>query len=115
MLCLVPVEPKILSSNKNIQDFKSTRHDLVIGDNVETLVGTAVYIRCPVTGNPAPVIEWKKSGFLLTTSGSLQIAKNTLILLDSTWSDTGSYTCEASNGAGSDQKESFLKFVGMLQ
>ena len=114
ILFLVPVEPKIMSSNKDIQDFKSSRHELVIGDNLETLVSTAVYIRCPVTGNPAPLIEWKKSGFSVTTSSSLQIVNNTLALLDSTWSDTGSYTCTASNGAGSDEKETFLKFMGTL-
>lgn len=88
------------------------RHDLVIGDNLETLVGTAVYIRCPATGNPAPVIDWKKSEFPVTKSGSLQIVNNTLILPDTTSSDTGSYTCDASNAAGSDEEESFLKFMG---
>ena len=111
---LVPVEPKILSSNKDIKDFKSTRHDLVIGDNLQTLIGTAVSIRCPVTGNPRPVIEWKKSGLLVRTSSSLQIVNNALILLDSTKTDTGNYTCTATNGAGSEEKATLLKFMGAL-
>ena len=105
----VPVEPKILSSNKNVKDFKSVRHELVIGDNLETLEGSAVYVRCPSTGNPAPKIEWKKSG----TSSSLQIVSNTLVLLDGTWSDNGTYSCTASNGAGSDEKSTYINFMGM--
>lgn len=111
-LYLVPVEPKILSSNKDIKDFKSTTHDLVIGDSLETLVGTTVYIRCPATGNPAPLIEWEKSGFPVIETSSLQIVNSTLILLESTWSDTGNYACSASSGAGYDQKTTFLKFMG---
>lgn len=108
--CLsVPVEPKILSSNKNVKDFKSVRHELVIGDNLETLEGSAVYVRCPATGNPTPKIEWKKSG----TSSSLRIVNNTLVLLDGTWSDSGTYSCTASNGAGSDEKSTSLNFMGM--
>ena len=114
MYCLsVPVEPKILSSNENVKDFKSVRHELVIGDNLETLEGSTVYVRCPATGNPAPKIQWKKSGGLVPTSSSLRIVNNTLVLLNGAWSDTGTYSCTASNGAGSDEKSTYLNFMGM--
>lgn len=108
----VPVEPKILSSNRNVKDFKSARHELIIGDNLETLEGSTVFIRCPVTGNPAPKITWKKSGSLISTSSSLQTVNDTLVLLDGTSSDSGSFSCVASNGAGSDEKSTYLKFMG---
>lgn len=110
--CLsVPVEPKILSSNENFKDFKSVRHEVIIGDNLETLERTAVYVRCPATGNPAPKVTWKKSGSL--DPRSLRIVNNTLVLLNSTWSDSGTYSCTASNGAGADEKSTNLNFIGM--
>ena len=116
-ICLVsvPVEPKILSSNRNIEDFTSASHELVIGDKLETLDGSTVYIRCPATGNPPPVIEWKKSGAAVTMSSNLQIVSNTLVLLDGKLSDNGNYTCVASNGAGSDERETTLSFKGAFQ
>ena len=102
-----------MSSNKNVKDFKSVRHKLAIGDNLETLEESTVYIRCPTTGNPTPKIEWKKSGILITTSSSsLQIVNNTLVLFDVAWSDSGSYSCTATNGAGSDEKSTYLNFMG---
>ena len=107
----VPVEPKILSSNENFKDLKSVRHELIIGDNLETLEGTAVYVRCPATGNPAPQITWKKSGSLVPRS--LRTVNNTLVLLNGTWSDSGTYSCTASNGAGADEKSTYLNFIGM--
>ncbi|XP_068741513.1 hemicentin-1-like isoform X2 [Montipora capricornis] len=107
---IIPVEPKILSSNMDIQEFNSVRHDLVIGDRLKSLEGSIVHISCPATGNPTPNIEWKKSGVRVKESGNLKIVNNTLILLNSTSSDSGSYTCVASSGAGSDEEETFLTF-----
>ena len=110
--CLsVPVEPKILSSNENFKDFNSVRQELIIGDNLETLEGTTVYIRCPATGNPTPKVTWKKSGSLVPRSS--RIVNNTLVLLNVTWSDSGTYSCTASNGAGVDEKSTYLNFTGM--
>ena len=102
-----------MSSNKKVKDFKSYRHEIIIGDTLETLEGSIVYIRCPVTGSPAPEIKWKKSGSVISTSSSLNVENNTLILLDSASSDTGSYSCEATNAAGSDEKSTYLNFMGM--
>lgn len=109
----VPVEPKILPSNENVKDFESVRHKLVIGDNLETLEGSTVYVRCPATGNPVPKIEWTKFGNLDPKGSSLRIVNNTLVLLNGTWSDSGNYSCTASNGAGSDEKSTYLNFMGM--
>ena len=96
----------------HIKEFNSVRHDLVIGDRLKSLEGSIVHISCPATGNPTPNIEWKKSGVRVKESGNLKIVNNTLILLNSTSSDSGSYTCVASSGAGSDEEETFLTFSG---
>ena len=87
------------------------RHELIIGDNLETLEGTTVYVRCPATGNPAPKVTWKKFGSLVPRS--LRIVNNTLELLNVTRSDSGTYSCTASNGAGADEKSTYLNFIGM--
>lgn len=44
----------------------------------------------------------------------MKIVNKTLILLDSTKSDTGNYTCAATNGIGFEEKATFLKFICTL-
>lgn len=87
-------------------------HELVIGDKLETLEGSTVHIHCPATGNPVPKIEWKTSGGLISTSRRLRIVNNTLVLFDGTWSDSGIYSCIATNGAGSDEMATEVNFMG---
>ena len=106
--------PTILLSNKNITDFKEEEHQLIIGNNLESLVGTTVFIKCPTTGNPAPKIQWMKSGVRIRTNSRLKLMDNTLAINKGKMSDTGSYTCTAINGAGSDEQSSFLSFKGKM-
>lgn len=101
-----------MSSNKDLRDFKSVSHRLVIGDDLDAVEGSTVYISCPTTGNPVPEIHWKTPGRLISSSERLRILNNTLGILDGTWSDSGIYSCIATNGAGSDEMATRVNFMG---
>ena len=107
-----PVEPRILSSNRNIKTYETKKKQtLIVGDNLDVLVGTTVSITCPVVGNPQPTIKWTKSGADILVSRFVKIKNNTLTIFGGRWSDTGPYTCIATNAAGSDSKSTFVNFV----
>ena len=72
-----------MSSNKDLRDFKSVSHRLVIGDDLDAVEGSTVYISCPTTGNPVPEIHWKTPGGLISSSERLRILNNTLGILRS--------------------------------
>ena len=102
-----------MASNRIIKSFDTNKkQNLVIGDDLEALVGTTISIKCPITGNPHPQIKWTKSGVPISVSPRLtKIENNTLTIFGGRWSDTGRYTCTASNAAGSDSKSSFIDLV----
>ncbi|XP_048583436.1 hemicentin-2 isoform X2 [Nematostella vectensis] len=103
--------PNIRFTKRRLEDYDSLSHALTIGDNLNTLISTSVSIHCNATGNPVPSITWSRSGALIEPSKRIKIMGSTLVIVGTLWSDTGSYECVASNGAGTDRKSSFLKFV----
>ncbi|GIY77791.1 uncharacterized protein CEXT_600671 [Caerostris extrusa] len=63
-------------------------------------VGTNLILPCNVTGKPRPRISWIKNGRLLTmnsTRGHLFMDRRALLFYPLIPSDTGNYTCLASN------------------
>ncbi|XP_069798458.1 hemicentin-1 [Narcine bancroftii] len=65
-----------------------------------------ITLSCEVSGNPVPQIKWLKDGELLTEDQEHQILSNGRFLQigDVHVSDTGRYTCIASNAAGNKNK-----------
>ena len=71
---------------------------------------TAVFT-CQATGKPVPLIEWyfndikvdeiNSTNYILSSPISGDYILSTLIILNATWLDKGTYTCNASNVAGS--------------
>uniref|UniRef100_A0A6I8SSN7 Sidekick cell adhesion molecule 2 n=1 Tax=Xenopus tropicalis TaxID=8364 RepID=A0A6I8SSN7_XENTR len=69
--------------------------------------GTAVVLQCETSGAPRPAITWQKGDRVLA-SGSIQLPRFTLLESGSLLispahiSDTGTYTCSATNSRGAD-------------
>ncbi|VDN03059.1 unnamed protein product [Thelazia callipaeda] len=61
---------------------------------VQVKENTALTLECVATGNPKPMIVWKRDGRPLETIGSYYM------IASSKASDAGRYTCEARNEAG---------------
>ncbi|XP_012495412.1 PREDICTED: hemicentin-1-like, partial [Propithecus coquereli] len=84
----------------------------IVGENtledVKVKEKQSVMLTCEVTGNPVPKITWHKDGQLVQEDEAHHIASggHFLQITNAQVSDTGRYTCLASNTAG-DKSKSF--------
>lgn len=69
--------------------------------------GTPHTLTCTATGQPLPLITWSHGGVILSTQGSLSIQPSVHR------SDSGVYTCTATNTAGSDSVDITLDVLCM--
>lgn len=75
-----------------------------------TNLGFAAYLHCPAVGEPKPDIEWRFKGSTIEDSSRYRTFPNgTLVILQTTASDAGQYTCVATNHAGRD-----TEFVNLI-
>ncbi|NXQ35991.1 VCAM1 protein, partial [Alaudala cheleensis] len=75
--------------------------------------GETVTMKCTSSGNPAPVISWKKKA---ASGESEKISRNaTLIIQNLKSQDLGLYECEAYNQFGKEEKAVQLYVQGLLE
>lgn len=73
--------------------------------------GETVTMKCTSSGNPAPVISWKKKK---ATGESEEISKNATLTIQNLKSqDLGLYECEAYNALGKEEKAVKLYIQGL--
>ncbi|XP_062447296.1 hemicentin-2 [Rhea pennata] len=74
---------------------------------VKTKVNSTVTLECESWAVPEPTIQWYKDGQLLVSAGHLQILNEGQILQikPASVSDSGHYTCVATNAVGEDDKD----------
>ncbi|XP_078083679.1 hemicentin-1-like [Mustelus asterias] len=74
---------------------------------VKTKMNTTLTLTCETWATPAPALRWYKDGQLLTGTEHLQIHDegHVLQIKHTRVSDTGRYTCVATNIAGEDEKD----------
>ncbi|KAI8505379.1 Neural cell adhesion molecule 1 [Branchiostoma belcheri] len=80
--------------------------------DTSTPEGQSVDLRCSATGDPTPMLQWRKGGgdmvdgsdprFTVSTDPST--GETILTIRQVTYSDRGSFTCIATNLGGTDQK-----------
>ena len=85
-------------------------------------IGQTALFSCQATGEPVPFIEWYYNGAKVNTTSFLKYslsspispnyADSTLILLNVTSMDTGTYTCNATNIVGSAVSKAQLRING---
>lgn len=84
---------------------------------MDSIKGSFVHLECIVSGSHPISIQWYKDGQEITASEKHKYSfhDNTAFLeinkLEGT--DSGSYTCEATNKAGSNQCSGFLTVKGL--
>ncbi|XP_071821894.1 hemicentin-1-like isoform X3 [Apostichopus japonicus] len=83
---------------------------IVVGPMNTTIdKGEMVLLDCMVTGNPAPVVRWRKGSYdILLTSGVTIFSNNSLLIVTSRRQDTGAYICEAFNVKGRAEATAYL-------
>ena len=72
---------------------------------VETREGNTIELECNSTGNPAPIIRWRKVvGFLRGTESQFGSGSRRLVINRAVIGDSGHYICTAHNKIGQDNK-----------
>ncbi|XP_059503813.1 hemicentin-1 isoform X2 [Stegostoma tigrinum] len=74
--------------------------------NISVVMNQPVSLFCDVSGHPVPIISWHKDGIPIANSSITQILNGgkTLKVLKAATSDTGRYTCQTINIAGTAEK-----------
>ena len=70
-------------------------------------IGANITLNCSATGDPQPVISWKRQGSQLPVGRSQQIG-GTLVIRDVQKEDAGNYTCVAASGGFFDRETSAM-------
>uniref|UniRef100_UPI00398EE55D hemicentin-1-like n=1 Tax=Pristiophorus japonicus TaxID=55135 RepID=UPI00398EE55D len=93
------IPPLIVKDDQTAGGFRVTQ--------VKTKVNTALTLTCESWAAPAPALRWYKDGQLLAGTEHLQILDDghVLQIKHTRVSDTGRYTCVATNVAGEDEKD----------
>ena len=68
--------------------------------------------QCKAEGLPTPVIEWTRTGGLLTSDRRVIQSDNSLLLTNVTYADHGTYTCSAVSVLGNVSASAYLTVQG---
>ena len=80
--------------------------------------GKNTVLTCLVSGIPTPDITWLKDGTVLSTNDHIVISlissnESQLVILEATFDDAGSYTCNASSIGGTAAMTHFVQVEGI--
>ncbi|XP_041648005.1 hemicentin-1 [Cheilinus undulatus] len=75
-------------------------------DQLTTVLDSSINIECVATGSPPPQLNWLRNGLPLPVSSHIRLlsAGQVLRITRTQVSDSGTYTCVASNRAGVDNR-----------
>ena len=83
--------------------------------SVTVTVNETIFIDCVVMGQPSPAIRWLFEGLVLISNNRVMISdNNTLVIVNSTVSDSGLYSCVGSNVAGTSTSTFPIVVTGQL-
>ncbi|EDO32296.1 predicted protein, partial [Nematostella vectensis] len=80
--------------------------DVRIGGQVTSLSGVDITLNCSARGLPPPDIEWMNGGKMITVQGPRLVLRNVMS------SDSGNYTCIASNVVGRASASTMVNVTG---
>ena len=85
-----------------------------IGGSIKTLVGSSFYLECDAGGIPRPEVTWKKDNLPIFSSKRIKVSEKRVKVLGTMMSDTGWYSCIASNGVGTAKRSTFIQLLGKV-
>ena len=84
--------------------------------NTVALHGSAIYLHCPTTGNPAPEVTWIKDGNVIGLPSLRHVffsSNGTLKVISAETADSGRYTCRAENVRGAAEAKMTVTVYGI--
>ena len=77
-------------------------------------LGTNARIPCPMSGQPAPLINWSKGGESINSYSweRFGTSRKSLKIANVQKEDSGQYTCKGTNGFGSEEVTVNLVVIG---
>ena len=108
-------KPKIkAASGRKVGLQGSEQVRITIGQDLKVVEHINVYVHCPASGIPRPVITWLFNDQPVDNSAKYQIEAqhNRLIVHRIETKDTGQYMCVAENSVGRDDTSSFVSIIG---
>lgn len=105
-LFLATQVPIISTENQTLEMLKIEDLSVAVGGTITTLDGNSVTLVCEVSGVPVPQITWVKDGAEVQKGGKSYTIESAVR------SDSGSYTCVATNIAGGVKATSQLNVLG---
>lgn len=109
--------PRILSKNENITRTKYSKQILyaTVGGSIITVKGMSIIITCPVAGAPYPVVKWSKANSSFVIDPRIYVTFDSHFRMNNVRvSDSGRYTCTATNKVGEMNRSTYLLVAGRL-
>jgi hypothetical protein len=99
-----PLYPRIQSKRGLVDTLDQPQTTkATVGMKIKTLSTTSVFLKCPATGSPEPMIQWSKSGQLIVSGDRIALTEEgDLVIQKSRTSDSGEYRCLARSVLGED-------------
>lgn len=106
---LEPIQPQINSTTeRKLQDLRPVTIKTEVGTYIKTLETSNITLTCAASGFPTPTISWKKGVTTLKDHGNA-----TYSIINAKVTDSGIYTCTATNLKGLDFRTTNVTIVGM--
>lgn len=111
---LDPVTPIILKSSGFRVMSQTLKTNVTIGEDVEVIFGSEVYINCPFKAEPEGTVMWSgEDSTDLQRRGAVEVNDGkSLLILTATEKSSGVYQCIVSNVFGSDIAKTVLTVGG---
>lgn len=111
--CRAENDAGIITANATVTILETPDFIRPMEDEKNTQVGDTSVLECMASGSPRPKLQWlKDSQPLVETPRHFFTADNQLlIVVETTWEDAGTYTCEMSNTLGIMRGVTRLKVI----
>ncbi|XP_076447859.1 uncharacterized protein LOC143284771 isoform X2 [Babylonia areolata] len=100
--CRAENEAGVVTANATVTILETPDFIRPMEEEKRTHIGETSVLECMASGSPRPKLQWFKDGqpLVITPRHFFTADNQLLIIVETTWDDDGTYTCEMSNTLG---------------